>query len=359
MKRALMTDLMLSAVMLSTAPTLAAGPSCSDQLQQTLMGARSDATAQRKSDQALYEQFYVCLGRSATEARGLAALRVQLAQAGESYAAGILKPAAYRAFLIDRQRKAERMRQSAAYAEAVGKDDSDGDLVPDKDDKCPKTAPLAATDAQGCDLICPFGGRASPNADPACVAASPPNSAEDPLGPLLEASVPVNLSCEDVTPAASTPIAWGPRRVSIFSGRPPPFATIDTTSGYYFRVRRTNQQADGCETWYAVQFTFRNPISAGLPPLDIVSVLFSSADDEDRSDAGIARFPMMTRQSRLVGDLLTLSVDLPLSPGRQRLRDDLFRYKEVSMRVRVVTGAHQASPWSASTVKPESPLIGD
>lgn len=359
MKRALVTGLMLSIMMLSVAPAVSAVPSCSDQLQQALMDARSDASAQRKSDQALYEQFYVCLGRSVTEARGLAALRVQLAQAGESYAARTLKPATYRAFLIDRQRKAERMRRSPAYAEAVGKDDSDGDLVPDPEDKCPNTAPLAATDAQGCDLICPFAGQASRSADPACVAASPPNSAEDPLGPLLEASVPVNLSCEDLTPAASAPIAWGPRRVSIFSGRPPPFATIDSTSGYYFRVRRTNQQADGCETWYAVQFTFRNPISAGLPPLDIVSVLFSSAEDEDKNDPAIARFPMMTHQSRLEGDLLTLSVDLPLSPGRQRLRDNLFRYEEVSMRVRVVTGAQQASPWSPSTVKPQSPLIGD
>jgi hypothetical protein len=141
------------------------------------------------------------------------------------------------------------------------------------------------------------------------------------------------------------------------SGRPPPFATFDTTSGYYFQVRRTSAQADGCEVWYAIQFTFKNPMTASAPSFDVVSVLFSSKEDEDKADPGIARFPMMTHQSRMEGDLLTLSVDLPLSPGRAKLRDNLFRYRDVAVRVRVITGAQQASSWSTLVSKAEGRAI--
>jgi hypothetical protein len=355
-KRAIAAALTFAALQLGASPASAA-PSCSDQLQQGLIDARTAAASPPASDLTLYVRFYLCQGRSTAEARGLAALRLQLAQAGERYAAGTLAPAAYRAFLIDRQRKADRMRKSASYAGAVARGDRDGDLVPDGADRCPRTAPFAATDDRGCDLRCP--AQPSPGVDPACLAALPPNSAEDPLRPLLEASVPVNLSCEDVTPSASAPIAWGSRSTSVFSGRPPPFATIDTKSGYYFRVRRTSPQAAGCETWYALQFAFRNPSFAGVAPIDIVSVLFSSTEDEDRADPAIARFPMITRHSQIEGDVQKFSIDLPLSAGRQRLKDDLFRYSEVSIRVRVVTGAQQASQWSGYAAKGEGAAIED
>jgi hypothetical protein len=315
---------------------------CSDRLQQDLSTTRQEAA---------YTKFYECLGRSADEARGWAALRVQLAEAGENYLNGSIAPAAYRAFIIDRQRKADRMRASSAYSGFVGSADSDGDLVPDNEDRCPSTPKWAPTDLLGCELKCPL--RAEPGADPACVAATPPKSAEDPRGPVLEASLPVNLMCEDTTPASSAPIAWGRRGISAQSGRPPPFATFDTTSGYYFSVRRTSPQTDGCEVWYALQFTFKNPNSASAPSFDVVSVLFSSNDDENKANPAIARFPMMTNKSHQEGDLLTQSVDLPLSAGRARLRDNLFRYQDVSVRVRVVTGAQQASAWSALIVKAE------
>jgi hypothetical protein len=356
MRRAIASALAFAALQACAAPVSAA-PTCSDQLQQALIDARTVPVAQRTPDLTLYVRFYLCLGRSTAEARGLAALRLQLAKAGESYVTGSLTPAAYRAFLIDRQRKAERMRKSASYARAVGRGDGDGDLVPDSADRCPRTAPFAVTDDQGCDLRCP--AQPSKGADPACVAAQPPNSAEDPLRPLLEASVPVNLSCEDVMPAASAPIAWGSRSTSIFSGRPPPFATIDTKRGFYFRVRRTSQQTPGCETWYALQFAFRNPKFAGVPPTDLVSVLFSSTEDEDKADPAIARFPMITNHSLIEGDILRFSIDLPLSAGRTRLRDDLFKYADVSIRVRVVTGAQQTSPWSAYVSRAEGVAIED
>lgn len=322
-------------------------PNCLDQLQLDLP----------VSGESAYAKFYQCLGHSPAEARAWAALRIQLAKAGESYLSGEIAPATYRAFLIDRQRKAERMKASPSYAEALGSGDSDGDLVPDKQDGCPNTAPLAATDFLGCDLKCPL--RPAADADPVCIAAFPPNSAEDPRGPILDATVPVNLACEDATPAASAPIAWGYRGISIRSGRPPPFATIDSTNGWYFRVRRTNPQADGCEVWYAVQFTFRNPINTSAPPFDIVSVLFSSTEDEDKADPDIARFPMMIHKNHMEGDLLISSVDLPLSPGRTRLRDNISRYRDVSFRVRVITGAQQASAWSAAVAKAKGTPIDE
>ena len=360
MSRALAIALPFALSLLCLAPASAApGPTCSDRLQQAMIAARNAPAGQQASNLILYVKFYLCLGYSTTEARGLAAMRLQLARAAEAYVAGSLAPPAYRAFILDRQRKAERMRKSPSYAAAVARGDRDGDLIPDRDDRCPRTAPYAATDDKGCDVQCPPAGTVVRNPDPVCLAAAPPHSAEDPLRPLLDASVPVNLSCEDVTPAASAPIAWGERSTTVISGRPVPFATVDTKSGYYFRVRRTSPQAAGCEVWYALQFVFRNPSSAGLPPLDIVSVLFSSNEDEDTADRAIARFAMITHHGQIEGDVVKISTDLPLSAGRTRLRDDLLNYSDVSVRVRVVTGAQQASPWSAYVEKPRDVAIGD
>ena len=347
----------LALSLLCLAPASAA-PTCSDQLQQALIAARSEPAGQRTTDLTRYVKFYLCLGYSTRESRGLAAMRLQLARAAEAYVGGSLSAPAYRAFILDRQRKAERMRKSPSYAAEVARGDRDGDLIPDRDDRCPRTAPYAATDDKGCDVQCPPAGTVAPAPNPVCVA-SPPNSPEDPLRPLLDASVPVNLSCEDVTPAASAPIAWGGRNTTVISGLPVPNATIDTRSGYYFRVRRTSPQAPGCEVWYALQFVFRNPLGASSPPMDIVSVLFSSKEDEDGTDRDIARFPMITNHSLSEGDIQRFSIKLPLSPGRTRLRDDLFNYSDVSIRVRVITGAQQASPWSVYVQKPEGVAIED
>jgi hypothetical protein len=145
----------------------------------------------------------------------------------------------------------------------------------------------------------------------------------------------------------------------VFSGRPVPFATIDTRRGWYAQVRRTNPQAPGCEVWYALQFVFRNPSLPGSPPIDVVSVLFSSTEDESPADPALARFPVITNHSRMEGDVLRFSINLPLTGGRTRLRDDLANYSNVSIRVRVVTGAQRASPWSDYVAKPQGAAIED
>ena len=62
--------------------------------------------------------------------------------------------------------------------------------------------------------------------------------------------------------------------------------------GYYFSVRRTNAQAPVCEFWYALQFSFRDPTNSTFPPLDIVSVRFSSKEDENANGSSFARFPL-------------------------------------------------------------------
>jgi hypothetical protein len=356
--RLIATALALAALVFCSA---ARSADCADQLQQDLSASRTLPPAQRMPDLTLYIQFYTCVGRPAAEAQAFAVLRVQLARAGEDYIGGSLSPAAYRAFLLDRQRKAELMQKSPSYAAAVGQGDSDGDLVPDSADQCPGTAPpLAPTDDQGCNVRCPpLGALAEGKSDPVCLAAAPPNSPEDPLRPFLDASVPVNLSCDDTPPAASALFGWGPRSTTVISGRPVPFATVDTRSGFYFQVRRTSTQAPGCEIWYALQFVFRSPLNLGLPSIDIVSVLFSSAEDETAGDPLIARFPMITNHSQIEGDVLKFSTDLPLSPGRTRLRDNLVNYGQVSVRVRVVTGSQQASPWSVYLPKDAGPAVED
>lgn len=344
--------LALAALLASGVAASADDKSCFDQFQQAL--ASPDTKGSPEATLAPYTQYYQCLGKSPTEARAFALLRVQLAQAGEAYLAQTIKPSTYRGFIVDRQRKIERMRTSPELADAIGRGDADGDLVPDTVDLCPKTAPLAATDDQGCDLKCPAGN--SGNLDAACAAQSPVlGEAEGFLDPLVNALVPINLACTDATPDTPALFAWGPRRHVVIRGRPPR-ETIDTTAGWYFTVRRTAPEQQDCETWYALQFVFRKPLAASTPPLKIQSVLFSSKEDETATDEA-ARFPVMTTQTKLEGDILYPSVNLPLSYGRRHLRDALAAYSEVSIRVRAITGANRASAWSEAIVRSRGPEI--
>jgi hypothetical protein len=156
--------------------------------------------------------------------------------------------------------------------------------------------------------------------------------------------------------------AWGSRSTAVTSVPSPLVTVINTNHGYYFGVRRTSQQAPGCETWYQLQFAFRNPSNAGSPPLDLVSVLFSSKEDETTADPAIAQFPMITntlKETRLPHDIFKAVSNLPLTPGRTRLRDNLRNYSDVSVRVRVVTGAQQASPWSMYGHQTKGPDINN
>ncbi len=331
-----------------------AAPDCAEQLAQAMITARTRPLAQRTDDRTLYASFYLCLGFSTAESRALAKLRAQLAEAAQAFLDGRITPATYQAFLIDRQRKADRMRKQPSYAEAIAQGDGDDDLVPDSTDLCPHTSPRVPTDASGCDLSCPPASR-----DPACLAARPPPySAEAPLRPLLEATVPVNLACTDAAPASSVLIAWGSRRISLVNGLPFPQEISDSKSGYYFSVRQSDRQPPGCEVWYALQFTFRNPSNTNSPPVALVSVLFSEKENENAADM-IVRFPLLTHHGRIEGDLSVLSEDLPLSPGRARLRDALAEYSVVSVRVRVITGGQQPSAWSPYISKPRGPEINE
>jgi hypothetical protein len=356
MRRVVGGGLALAALFLCAGPVLAAPtPGCADQLTQAQIDARALPAAQRPAELTLYVKFYLCLGLSTAEARAFASLRVQLVNASEAFAARKITPAAYRAFILDRQRKADRMRKSPSYAKAVAAGDRDGDFVPDSADRCPATKRLAPTDDRGCDVVCPPAGR--PTTDPICIAAALPAGEVDPRGPLLDATVPVNLSCNDAQPSASTPIAWSARRTSAVSATPPS-STVER-SGYYFSVRRTNPQPSGCEVWYALQFVFRSPSVAGSPPIDIVSVLFSSKEDEFEGRQPIARFPMYGNSSLFENGTLTSATPLTLSPGRERLRVNLHDYSDVSIRVRVVTGGQKASMWSPYVQKSRGPEISD
>ena len=348
--------LAMFALISCVAPARAA-TDCTAQLQEAMI-ARSQQ-AQRTRDDTLYVRYYLCLGYSTAEARAFAKLRVQLVEAARAVLEGRMAPKAYSAFLIDRQRKADLMRTSPGYAKAIARGDADNDLVPDSMDFCRNTPPGAPTDASGCDLRCPPATAVNVPRDPACLATvPPPYSAESGLRPLLEATVPVNLSCTDATPASSTLIAWGSRTISRVNGLPFPREIDDSRSGYYFSVRRSDRQPPGCEVWYALQFAFRNPSSANAPPIDVVSVLFNEKEDES-GGGEISRFPLLTHHGRIEGDLSIVSEDLPLSPGRARLRDALKAYSDVSVRVRVITGGPQPSSWSPYVGKTRGPEIRD
>lgn len=345
------------AVALVGATATPAMADCADQLALDLAAAHGAPAPGSPSDFDLYTKFYQCIGKAAGPARGLAALRLQLAKAGEAYLAGKLPDVAYRQFLVDRSFKIERMRRSDALAEAVGRADADGDLIPDEADNCPDTKALAPTDPKGCDLKCGAGQPDERN--PVCVAISPPGSAENPLHRLIDQPVPINLSCDDSVPATSAPIGWGQRTNEISNGVRFPGNKSDIKSGYYFRVRRTSPQAPDCEVFYALQFAFRNPKpGSSVPPMDTVSVMFSGNGDEDKNDSLIARFPLFIKHDKLEGDILRPDIpDLQLSNGQQRLRDAMSSYRDVSIRVRVITGAPQMSQWSAYVAEAESPEI--
>jgi hypothetical protein len=348
--------LLIAPLLLSSPARAASSAPCVDQLHDALAASRSLPSAQRTSDYGLYVQFYQCLQRPATEVPAWAALREQLAHAAEAYISRRLAPEAYRAFVLDRQHKAERMRTSPSYAEAVARGDRDGDFVPDSADRCPDSPAFTPTDDNGCPVQCPVEPTPENTSDPVCLAKAPPTVPGEPVGPMLEPTVPINLACEDVQPSTSAPIAWGMRDTERSNGVAFPGNKSEGQLGYYFSVRRTNAQAPGCEFWYALQFSFRDPTNSTFPPLDIVSVLFSSKEDENANGSSFARFPLFYRFSYTQGDVVRFD-DAPLSAGRKRLSDNLRRYKDVSLRVRVVTGAQQTSAWSGYVRKAEGPPI--
>jgi hypothetical protein len=353
MRWAAVLGFLIAPVLLVSNAQAAGSPHCLSELHEALAASRNIPAPQRTSDYALYAKFYECLQRPATEVPAWAALREQLARAAEAYISGQLAPEAYRAFVLDRERKTERMRTSRSYTEAVARGDRDGDLVPDSDDRCPETPAFAPTGDDGCPIQCPVEPTPENTSDPVCLSKAPPTVPRDPVGPVLEPTVPVNLSCENVPPLSSAPIAWGMRSTERRNGLDFPQNQVEGQLGYYFSIRRTNSQAPGCEFWYALQFLFRNPVHSSSPPIDLVSTLFSSNEDENAADPSVVRLPLFYRFSYLQGDV-TRFEDAALSPGRKRLSDNLRKYKEVSIRVRVITGAQQASPWSDYVRKTES-----
>jgi hypothetical protein len=189
--------------------------------------------------------------------------------------------------VVDRQRKAEQMRTSRSYTEAIARGDRDGDFVPDSDDRCPDTPPFTATNDNGCPVQCPVEPTPQNTSDSVCLAKAPPTVPREPVGPMLEPTLPINLACEDVPPSTSVPIAWGMRDTERSNGLAFPRNESEGQLGYYFSVRRTNAQAPGCEFWYALQFSFRDPVNASFPPFDLVSVLFSSKETRTRATVAL------------------------------------------------------------------------
>jgi hypothetical protein len=350
------TRIWMLALALLGATATQAKADCADQLAMDLAATHSAPAPGSPSDFDLYASFYQCIGKAADAARGLAALRLQLAKAGEAYISGKLPDATYRQFLVDRSFKIEHMRRSDALAAAVGRADADGDLIPDDTDSCPDTRALAPTDQKGCELKCGAGQPDEQN--PACVAIAQPGMAEDPLHRLIDQLVPINLACDDTMPATSAPIGWGKRSNDVSNGVVFPGNITDTLSGHYFRVRRTNPQAPGCEVFYSLQFVFRNRTSSSVPAMTTVSIMFNGNQDEDTGDPQIARFRLFTKHDKMEGDIERLDLpDLQLSDGQRRLRSAMENYRDVSIRVRVITGAPLMSQWSAYVAKAEGTPI--
>jgi hypothetical protein len=224
---------------------------------------------------------------------------------------GKLSLAAYRAALDDRRDKLARLLRDPNQQRELVEGDADGDLVPDRRDRCPGTPDGTPTDAQGCPLK--LTPQDQDKRDERTLRAT-----------LAGARFLYNRSCDGApAPRIPAPLEWGRGQQKKLG-----------TQGFNLAVAKVSGQPAGCEIFYEIQFRFidPNPGNPALPPAKIVTVVFSQAED------------LLTDPARAV---LPLPVGPPLSTARSEAREAMLRqYFRATWRVRAVNGSNVASKWS-------------
>jgi hypothetical protein len=261
----------------------------------------SDAAARKATEAA----FALCEDPARTQGNAafLGAFNADFARLGVMVAAGKLSAAEYSVLLGDRRLKYEAMVTSPSEQDALAAGDADGDLVPDRSDRCPGTLYGLATDRSGCPTTEP------PRGDRTITAA------------LSGATTLYNPSCTDAPPPIMPlPLEWG-RGAQTSLG----------TMGYNLWVSRSGGQPAGCEIFYEFDLRFTNPAVAGSPPVLYAHMVMGEGEDL-----------LGAATSATFG----LPVGKPLSPGRTAVRDAMGNYGTVSWKVRAVNGSQVASPWS-------------
>lgn len=262
----------------------------------------TDAAARK----ALEIAFALCEDPARTPANAafLGAFNADFAHLGSMFAAGALSLAEYRLVSTDRSRKYQAMLASPTAQATLAAGDADGDLVPDRSDRCPGTVYGVATDDSGCPTS------PAPKGDASLVRA------------LSGTKVLYNPSCKDAPPPLMpVPMEWG-------RGQQTKLGTV----GYNLWVSRSGGEPPGCEIFYEFDLRFTNPSVAGSPPVFYAHMVMREGED-------------------LLTSTTSATFGLPLgpslSPGRNAVRDAMGNYSTVGWKVRAVNGSQVASPWSA------------
>jgi hypothetical protein len=290
------------------------------ELPDCLARARADAVKgyeQHRSAAEAREQLEVAAARCADPAarddviRLRGRLNTDRARIAHAFVTGAQSLAWYRATRADRLRKQRTLQAASSALAAWAEGDADGDLVPDRSDRCPRTPALQPTD----DIGCPIEVRATPRDE---------RDERQLRDVLRDSRVLFNASCADAPPLRiPQPLQWG-RGAQVRLG----------THGFNFAITKVPGQPAGCDVFYEVQFRFidPNPGNPALPPAKFVTVVFGAGEDLiDEPARVIFGVPMLVQ----------------LTPARDKVREAVNReYFRASWRVRAVNGANATSPWS-------------
>lgn len=221
----------------------------------------------------------------------------------------------------DRRTKIARLLRDPDQQRELLEGDADGDLVPDRRDRCADTSDATPTDERGCPR--------------------PPTRPreEDVRGErrlratLARARFLYNPSCAKApAPRIPSPLEWG-RGPQMKLG----------THGFNIAIAKVAGQPAGCELFYEIQFRLfdPNPGNPALPRSKIVAIVFSETED------------LLTDPRRAV---FPVPVGPPLSTARADLRQALLTpYFGASWRVRAVNGSNLTSPWSPFVTQGPAP----
>ncbi|MBI4511203.1 MAG: hypothetical protein HY698_16340 [Deltaproteobacteria bacterium] len=251
-----------------------------------------------------------CAGATdAATARFIGALNVDLFRTSQLLIANSISPTKYLLAVQDRGGKARLAQKDSTWAAAYVKGDADGDFVPDARDRCPGTADLTPTDANGCPRRIPQRQRPI---------APDPQSVRQILNSF---NLVVDPRCK------GTPVPPTPRPVKVGYG--------DMATN--IAVTRVKNQPAGCLVLYEIDARFMNPgweSNFERHPEYPHFVLRSTEEVPGGSiPAGVIRFQVRGDDTRDFGN-------------RAIFASLLGQYEEISWRVRAINGNGLRSTFS-------------
>jgi hypothetical protein len=259
-----------------------------------------EAQAQKQFQQYLAG----CSGADPATAAFVGAVNVEFYRLAKLIVAGKIQPDLYVGLVRDRERKMRHALKSPAWLAAYMLGDSDGDLVPDSMDRCPRTPDLTRTDDNGCPDVTPL-------------APQPPlEKVQHLFGKMHLMTAP---ACDNAPlPSISTPLKLGfndPNHVE-----------------FALAVTPTLGQPANCVVLYEVQVRVWGIIGKqAVPPSDMSTIVFRSTENADLSPS----------PNRLV-----FRVKGTDTGEKYHLWSMAHPYGTFQFRVRAVNGNGQSGGWS-------------